>query len=92
LLCNKLFYSIRIAFLNEEKLQCLSREECIEIYVKANVFVKYGVYQLHRIENSLTIPNDFYADSGIFLTSNEIVAELDKIFKKINYKKKFTIS
>jgi len=57
----------------------LSREECIEIYVKINVFVKYGVCQLHRIENSLMIPNDFYADNtGIFLTSNEIVTELEQ--------------
>lgn len=66
-------------------LQLLTKEECLEIYVKMNVYVKYGsrVCNCHGPGKSLLILDDFQAHAiGVCLTSEEVISKLET-FKKM---------
>lgn len=66
-------------------LRNLTKEECLEIFIKKNVFVKYGarVCTVHDLEESLVIPNDFEtAGMGVSLNAEEILTSFHT-FKSI---------
>ena len=66
-------------------LRRLSRYECLDIFIKTNIFVKYGtrVCIKHGEGKSLQIPNDFNSSQNqLFLSSSEIASVIND-FKHI---------
>ncbi|XP_043476198.1 uncharacterized protein LOC122507514 [Leptopilina heterotoma] len=60
---------------NSQTLRLLSKTECLHVYFKTNIFVKYGarICHSHGSNDALQIPTNFapYSDS-VNLTSNDV--------------------
>lgn len=66
-------------------LRCLSRQECLQVFVKTNIFVKYGAKCciIHGQEESLVIPDNFsQIKNTMSLTADEVVATFNT-FKRV---------
>jgi len=61
-----------VKYKKSESLRLLSKEECLIIYIKTDIFVKYGahIYHSHRNGDFFSISDDFQSDStSVLLTS-----------------------